>query len=250
MVINLEIAKNATLKIKKGDQIDFDQDLYHWKKRNQVKLNIASSLKIKPESIFQHLVKIIGEQVKKGETVAVKKGLLSSRKVNSHLDGTLTDINHQTGEITIETEKEGAKKNDRKDKIIKSNFKGTVEEIKNNLLKIKIENGQQFDLRQANQDGGGEAFYFKDEEQYFTISLDEIGQKIVVIEELKSHLVTKCEALGCAGFLFLKSALDVASKTTFPFAKIKRIDDFKKIVELKKKYVIFSQADKILIAYD
>jgi len=238
MVITLSLPKDVEIKVKKGDVINFSDPLYQVRANKEIKINVAEKLEIKPEEIFRYITKVIGEEVKKGELLAKKKGLLGAKKIYSDCDGVIKEINHKTGEILLMTALN-------KQKLVRANFKGVVEGIGKNQLKIGLEGGTEFSLKEVNQDGGGEVFYFKDESFFFRVTEEEIRNKIIIIEELKKHIEAKCEALGCAGFLFLKGELP----QDLPAGKIKNVGDYQKICELKKKYVIFSKEDKKAIVY-
>lgn len=238
MIITLTLPKNAHLKVKKGEMIDFGDPLYAVASRQEIKINIAERLAVKPEDIFRHVVKVIGERVKKGELIAKKKKLLKTDKIYSDYDGVIKEINHQTGEILLTTDKDGQD-------IIPSYFEGLVEQIGRNQLKIEVENGKEFELKEINADGGGEIFYFKEEALFFSITEEQIRNKIIVLEKLKSHIEAKGEALGCSGFVLLIGKLP----SSLPAAKIKKIDDYQRIIQLNRKYVIYSKNDKKVAVY-
>jgi hypothetical protein len=67
-----------------------------------------------------------------------------------------------------------------------------------------------------------------------------------VIEEIKNHIQSKCEALGATGFIFLKGSVE----TDLPWCKVKTIDDYKEVSKLHKKYSLFSIDEKKGIVYD
>ncbi len=239
MITTLILPINAHLKVKKGDTVNFGDPLYEIESRKEVKINIADKLGIKPENIFRYVVKIIGEEVKKGELIAKKKELIRTKKIYSEHDGLIKEVNHQTGEILLVIDL-----NDKK--IINSSFRGLINDVGKNQLKFKIENGKEFELKEINQDGGGEVFYFKKESLFFSVNEDQVKNKIVVIENLKSHIAAKCEALDCVGFLFLKGDLP----TNLPGARVKNIEDYQEIIKLEKKYAFFSKENKTGIMYD
>lgn len=240
MTIKLSLPPDVVIKPKKGDAVNFGDPLYEYSFSKKITINIAQKLGIKPDNIFQYLVKIIGEPIRKGELLAVKKSFFSPKKIYSSYDGIIKDINHQTGEVIIMSNKDCQKK------VIVANFKGVIEDFNQTYLKIKIKEGKPFFLKEINQDGGGESYYFQSENSFFRLNEEEITDKIIIIENLKLIIEVKCEALGAKGFVFLKGQ----PSTNLPWAKIKNIDDYQKLYQLKKKYVIFSKRDKIAVVYD
>jgi hypothetical protein len=65
-------------------------------------INLAQSLKVKPEKVIDFLNIPLGKKVKKGDLLAKKKGLLSSEiKVYSKIDGILEKLDESTGIVKI-----------------------------------------------------------------------------------------------------------------------------------------------------
>lgn len=239
MIINLSLPKNCQIKVKKKEEVSFGHLLYQSNPPNLVSINIADKLNIEPADIFQFLTTTINQSIKKGQILAKKKGLFFSKKVFSDYDGVIKEINHLNGKIAIMTDDKSKRQN------TYSTFKGLIEDYSKDCLKVDIKNGKSFPLAEVNKDGAGEIFYFEKEDFFFQINEDNIKDKIVIVEVLKSHLETKCEALGAKGFVFLKG-----QPTDLAYAKIKNINDYQLIRRLKKKYIIFSKKDKIGIVYD
>lgn len=248
MLITLTLPNNAIVKVKQGDQVTFGDRLYQIiNKKDEIKLNIAKNLHIQPQHIFRYLQKMIGEEIKKGETIAKKKGVLATKKLVSQYEGLLKEIDHQTGEITLSVSPSENQIDNTQAKIVDSNFKGILASVGKEEISIEVVGeGKKIDLKEINRDGAGEIFHFKDAGFYFTIGEDQIREKIIAIEELKSHIEAKCEALGGGGFIFLKGEVS----TELPAAKIKNIDDYHHLVTSGKKYIIFSKKERVAIIYD
>ncbi|HLL60620.1 MAG TPA: hypothetical protein VK338_02795, partial [Candidatus Nitrosocosmicus sp.] len=117
---------------------------------------------------------------------------------------------------------------------------------KDNKINIKIKNGTSVALKNVSSDAYGEIFHFDSESLYFSVTEEDIKNKIICIEELKNHIQAKYNALGSIGFIYLKG--DVSS--SLPTAQFKTVDDYETIKKTKKKYIIFSVADKTAIVYD
>ncbi len=100
---------------------------------------------------------------------------------------------------------------------------------------------QSFEVKNATGNFGGEIFYAASSDQL--LSSHEVANKIMICETITPFLRTKSEALGIKGFVSLKST----STDVFPYhAQIKRIEDYKKIIDLKFLYcVIDSKYSKI-----
>ncbi|HLL61188.1 MAG TPA: hypothetical protein VK338_05705, partial [Candidatus Nitrosocosmicus sp.] len=101
MNITLTLPKDAELHIKNGDQIDFGDKFFSVYSSELVTINVAEKLHIKPETIFHYLNKIIGEEIKKDEIIALKKNGLMTHKIVSDYNGRLKEIDHHTGAIIL-----------------------------------------------------------------------------------------------------------------------------------------------------
>lgn len=85
-------------------------------------LDLANLLKIKPQKIKNLLVKKIGDEVKAGEVIAKKTGLLANLKLKSPINGILETLDMETGILTIKTLGEEI--------ILKAGIAGKVKEVK------------------------------------------------------------------------------------------------------------------------
>lgn len=242
MVITITLPADAEILIKPGESVNFGDKLYQIARKNNLRVDIAKKLKIAPDKIFNFVIKVIGEEVKKGELLAQKKGFLTTKKVFSPVAATIREINHRTGEIILTTTDQSAKKS----VLGYAFFRGKVLTIDNDLLKVDIEGGTPYPLRSVNNDGGGELFYFLDEAIYFTADENRIKDKIIVFNEAKPHIVVKCDALGCAGFLFASGEME----SDQPSAILEKKEDFDKLVAQKLSYALFSKHDRSVIVYD
>lgn len=247
MLITLNIPKDAKIIAEEGEKINIGDELYHIEKKKEIKINIAQVLNIKPELIFQHLAKLIGEEVKKNEILAFKKGFLSTEKIYSDYQGVLKEINHNSGEITILMIDKNSKR------IVKSYFKAVINKIANNCLIIEITDAHKINFDQIPTEGGGELFYFLNNNSYFNIFEDNIKNRVVLIEELTPRVKIKCEALEAGGFIFCRKKTDsnfFSTTDNLIFSTQIKSEDYRKLINLKKRYIIFSTIDKIGIVYD
>jgi hypothetical protein len=96
---------------------------------DQIELNVASKLKLKVTQVTKLMTKKPGEQIEKGETLIEKKSWFGSKKVISHVNGTI--VNENLGIVTIQTGKP--------EQIINSPVSGTVTKIENQTIYIQTE---------------------------------------------------------------------------------------------------------------
>lgn len=245
MILNLSIPTQAILKVDIGQTVQIGKPLYEIATTYDVSIPIATTLNISGEEMFAHITKVIGDPVKKGDVVAQKKGFLSSKKIYAQHDGVVGGINHTTGTITIATDKDGGTS---QKQIVASFFNGIIESIDStgHQLVVKIEKGIEFPLKNVDVDGGGALYYFADESHYFTATEEEIEGRVIIIEELKPHIVAKCEALDATGFVCIKNFSPQAEHVV----QLAKIDDFKSLASSKKTFILYSTLEKKAIAYD
>ncbi|MCL4364219.1 hypothetical protein M1328_03210 [Patescibacteria group bacterium] len=223
MTINFPLPAETNCLIKNGDKVDFQTPIFEKKFSKEIRLNVARELAINPKNIFRHLKKLVGEKINQGDVVAEKKGFFSNKSVKAAYEGIIKEIDHNLGELIIET-------SDKNKKQILSPFKGEVEKVGKNELVIDIGKGYEFTLKKVSGNFGGEVYYLK---QTLTVTTNEVENKIVFAEKLSGFEQVKIEALGVGGFVCLK---EIPQPTSLNFAIIKNLDDFAKIEKSKFIY--------------
>lgn len=240
MDITIRLPEKINLLITSNQDVDFDTMLYEIAESDEIKIPLAQKLNIKPDKIFKYLKKFVGEEINKGDVLAIKKNLFSDMKYISDFSGIIKEINHELGEIIIQ-----ARTDQKKQK--KSFFKGKVSNIKDDNLTINISsNALSFSLKKALEDFGGEVVYLKNSD---TTNLTEkdVKNKILFCETLNSYLQSKFEALGASGFISLKS---LTSESNISQAKIKNAEDFSKIINYNFHYCLIAKNDSLVHFYN
>jgi hypothetical protein len=223
MLITVPLSVTDNCLLKEDQEVDFETPFLEEKTEEEVKISIAKNLNVSPQKIFHYLKKFVGETIEKDETLAVNKGIFSTRKVVSKYSGLIKEINHADGTITVLSH-EGV------ENTVNSYFKGKVEKIKRNELTIEVGKGEDFPGKNLHKSFGGKVFYL-DEKQDF--NSENIFNSVIVCENISSYYRAKSEALGCLGFISLSKLTDELGS---PFAQLKNINDYKKIVKAKFTY--------------
>ncbi|MBI5127082.1 hypothetical protein HZA76_01340 [Candidatus Roizmanbacteria bacterium] len=233
MVITYNILPGNVCLVKAGSNVDFETPLFEKRIHQDLEVNVSSVLEINPKSIFRYLKKLVGEKVNKGDVIAINKGLFTNRKVRSPENGIIKEIDHNQGKLIIETE-------DKKKGQTLSPFKGEIEKITKESLTINVSKAQEFSLKKAGEDFGGEVFYLN---SLSSLSTTEVSKKIIFCEQLSPYLQVKSEALGVKGYITLQ---ELPENTKAFFAQVKNAEDVKKIEKLKYHYcTIVSKSAKI-----
>lgn len=209
--------------LKENQEVDFETPFLQKKTEEEVNISIAKNLGISPEKIFHYLKKFVGEAIEKNETIAINKGVFTTKKVISKYSGLIKEINHSDGSITIlsRTETENT---------INSFFKGKVEKIKKNEISIEVGKGEEYPGKNIEQNFGGKTFYANENLDF---NSENIFNSIVVCENITPYYKAKAEALGCKGFLSLSKLADYSDILN---AQLKNINDYKKIIKTKFTY--------------
>lgn len=209
--------------LKENQEVDFETPFLQKKTEEEVNISIAKNLGVSPEKIFHYLKKFVGEVIEKDETIAINKGIFTTKKVISKYSGLIKEINHSDGSITIlsRTETENT---------INSFFKGKVEKIKKNEISIEVGKGEEYPGKNIEQNFGGKTFYANENLDF---NSENIFNSIVVCENITPYYKAKAEALGCKGFLSLSKLADDSDILN---AQLKNINDYKKIIKTKFTY--------------
>lgn len=235
MILTVQIPDSTHVLVKVGDAIDFDMPLLEIPSKSDNSISFAQKLGVEPSKIFRYLKKFVGEDVKKGDVLAIKKGLFASITIKSDYEGKIKEIDHSQGNIVITSK---GKKN-----TVNSYVIGEVVEIKDKKISIKVKEGKEYDLKKNERDFGGEAFYFK----HPSVDLldNEVSKKILITESISSYNQSKIEALGIAGYVTL---MKLPEETELPNCQLKTIEELKEIMKHIYPYCyIDSKSCKIIL---
>ena len=125
MLITVPLTITDHCLLKEGQDIDFETPFLKKKTESEVSISIAKNLNVSPQKIFHYLKKFVGETIEKDETLAVNKGIFSTKKIISKYSGLIKEINHSDGTITILSQEET-------ENTVNSFFNGKVNKIKKN----------------------------------------------------------------------------------------------------------------------
>lgn len=218
MILTVQIPDSTRVLIKVGDSIDFGMPLFEIPSKSDNLISFAQKLGVEPSKIFRYLKKFVGEDVKKGDVLAIKKGLFASITIKSDYDGQIKEIDHSQGNIVISSK---GKKN-----TVNSYVMGEVVEIKDKKISIKVKEGKEYDLKKTEKDFGGKVLYFKDPSMNLLDT--EVSSKILITESISSYNQSKIETLGIAGYVTL---MKLPEETNLPNCQLKTIEELKEIMK-------------------
>ncbi|MFW5704128.1 MAG: hypothetical protein ACOCXQ_04775 [Patescibacteria group bacterium] len=239
MKIVVPIPEEADVLIKKGDTVDFDTPFITNITVEEVKISLASNLGFEPDKIFMYLHKFVGDEIKKDELLAEKKAFLSTKQYVSEFHGTVKEINHYDGSITLEKKREGS---------VATNcyFQGKVEEIEKDKLILKVKHASEFLLRDEAPAFGGPTLYY-DLVTSDDLTEEKIAGKVIIAEKLATFDIVKFEALGATGFVTLQPPEE---ETITPIAVVKQIKDFENMKKQVFSCCIIGPEHTTIYLYD
>lgn len=240
MVITIPIKSRAhEVIVEEGQDVDFHTPLLKRKVEEEVVIPLASKIKISPKQIFLHLKKVIGDEIKKGELLAERKGFLTNIEYYSEYDGIIKEIDHNRGYLLV-----GVSSN--QDQTVSAFFKGKIVAIKEQGIEVKLGEGKQFSLKTVSKSFGGEVILM-DSDSIIKINENTAGLKVAIIPKLASYEQSKLEALGIDGFVTRES---LPNESPIPYAHVESQSDWEKLEKIKLPYCIIDKSQSIIYFYE
>jgi hypothetical protein len=213
MILEIPIDPEKKLAIKVGDQVGFSTPLYKNKEKGEERIEVAEILSIHPKAIFHHLKKAVGDTVAAGDLLAEKKSFFSDKRVTSHIEGVITEVDHIEGIVLIETQKETESEN--------CWFMGHVEEVSKKSVKIKIGKHIEIAAKYVEKDFGGMVWHIAEP------LVEYPDHPVGIAEKASEYEVSKLEALGGAGLI---TTYKYEGNTSLPKAEFKLKDSYKEVL--------------------
>ena len=232
MIIDVIVDPEKKLGVKVGDKVDFDTPLYKNKEKSEERIEVAELLSIHPKKIFFHLKKNVGESIATGDLLAEKKSLFSDKKVTSHIEGVITEIDHIEGVVLIETQKESLSEN--------CWFAGHVVDVAKKQIQIKIGKHTTIEAKYVEKDFGGMIWLLSEQ------SHDTPSYPVGITERATDYEVAKLEALGGRGLI---TGYKYEGQTSLPKAEFKLISSYKEIVSKQFSYCFAQVHHSTIILY-
>lgn len=237
--IDFHVKTHSPLLIKPGDDVDFDTPLTKKTMSRQDVIALSDQLGISPASIFMHLQKVVGEPVKRHETLAEKKTMFGMKKLVSDYEGIVKEINHTDGTVIIETYSESAE-------ITYSFFKGRIENIDNNMVTLKVNKFKAYPLKEASMDFGGLTMITDDSVSLNSLNHDDVAGKVVITKSISPVEAVRLEVLDEAGTITLQ---EISENAPHNSARIKNVSDWEEISKSKLPYCIVDTRHNTMYLY-
>lgn len=240
MQLTFALPSDGVLIPEKGASVKVGDPLITYHSSELKIFDIADALSIKPDNLFNFLTIVVGQQVSPGTVLAEKKSFIGKKRAESDIEGVVDRIQLDTGEIIVRFGSQATGKEKA------SWFSGTIHAINpdKNTFTVSFKEGHEYPLTSVNMDGGGELFTM-DEKDFFTIGSDEIGTRVILLENPQIHIMSKLDALDAGGCL----SPNEFPLSDVPSATLKSKKDFEELLHTKKKHCAFSKLDMKAVAY-
>lgn len=238
MTISFSVSTNEKILVKAGQDVDFKTPLVKKTFQRDVKIPISHILQIAPGKIFHHLLKVVGEEIKKGDVLGKKKSLMGEKEYISEFDGIIKEINHEDGSLVISSSTPTQK-------IKHAYFKGEVTDVKKNEITLRVKKAKDFELKDISDDFGGE-IKFLDDNDLVSLTPEEVDDKVVFDDTIAPYNEVKLEVMGAVGFVTLHKLTD---KSSLPSAVIENSSDWKVMKTLDYPYCLTSKKNSRIYFY-
>lgn len=242
--LNIKIDPSWNVSVQSGDVLDISTQIAQTGAEDKPTAHIipvAKSLGFGPDKIFKHLKKSIGQKVQKGDVVADKDSVFSTKKFVSEFSGVITSVDHHKGEITIEEHtNQGGQLH------VNALAKGKVTKIDEDKISIKVTATKYVSLQETVPHRFGAKVLITSSTQAILLTLPEVKDSVIFVPEISDYVVAK---LGALGVLYIVTKSDIVSSPNVLTLADKSEDEIKKLIEFAPEYVYAESGATELIFY-
>lgn len=238
MAITFSISVPGKLQLTAGQTVEFDTPLVRTVTKDMIRLQIALELGIPNDKIFMHISKIVGDTVEANEILASKKSTFGSKQISSPKSGIITQIDHDTGSVFIETSSESSG-------VTKCYFSGVVREIKNTNIALEVKSSNQYKLKDVAGDFGGEVLY-RDELHLADLTEDDLKNKVIFTESIRPGEAVRLDVLGANGIITKE---DIKEKEGVNSAEVEDKNSWTEVSATKHTHCIIDKKNATMYLY-
>lgn len=239
--INLPEGAKPTVSV--GDKIA-QRDIIAKKQSSSIDeiIHLSKDFDILPKDIEKSVKKNLGDSIKTGEVIAVKKKTFGGEKILSKISGTLTKIDNIAGDLYIKTEGTELTED------IFSPVDGIIDFCNNEKIVIKTQKNTVLAKDAFGVDITGELLV---KNLVLGNITDDINDKILVTQNLDKVSLFKSLGLGAKGIISVSleamDSLDFSEKLNNVAIFLVEENDFEKLKKQNGKKVIANIKSKLII---
>lgn len=242
--IIVQIPPGYTPLVHPGDHVQFDTPLANRVSEGETTAHqvvpLARILKFAPSKVFKYLKVNIGDVVHRGDTVASKDTVFTTKKYIADIEGTLVSVNHHTGEVTIDPSALSSEQD-----AISALARGTVSACDSASVTLKISKSISVKLSAPIQDRCGGEILFVDTRKAADLTLPDAQGRIIVAHECSPYALAKIEALGTS-WIILAPADTYHSPRTLQLAQD---SDMRAIIDFAATAVYANAGEQDIVFY-
>jgi len=239
MKVPVRIPQNSEVLVKSGQTIDFSTPFHTKKEKKKMDIPLASILKFKPEKIFMHLKKVIGDHIKPGDLIAENKAFLSTRQYVSQIDGIIREINHESGMLVVELETG-------QDSVVNCFFAGEVAALYDDHLELEVKDALKCELIDECSHYTGAPLSYLSTEQAVLLAEEDIEDRFIVTAVILPLDHIKIEAFGAKAYI-TDTKKQIEGKIHQHV--VKNSDDFERVFRKKYPYALVGVDGKSIYFY-
>jgi len=238
MTLSIPFPGNGKIVVKEGDDVKIGLPYFELSENDTLKIEVSKMLQVQPGKIFHHIRKLVGEEVKKNDILAEKKGFFSTKKILSPNDGVIREINHNEGVIELSV-------SSKTNRLLSSFFQGKIKKIDKNELKIEVKSKDEYKVIDPPRFFGGPVRYFKSADA--GMKSEDIEGTMIFALKIDEVFQAKAEALGASGFITLPNKnLPIKTNTVY----LKNEEDIEKILKAKYSLCLVDEKNEKIIFYE
>ncbi len=181
---------------------------------------------------------MVGEEVKKDELLAEKKGMFGTKQLISEFTGTIKEINHEDGSVTLEMRTEVNQEEF-------AYFSGRVTDIQGQVITLEVKEFKEFELKSANRDFGGETLKTT-QDGLAALNADDVEKKVIVIDDIRPSDIVRLDVLEENGLITLK---DIEPSASTNWARISTVQTWEEIRASTLSYCIVDSKNNTMYLY-
>lgn len=189
--VTLKLTSGATPKVAKGHKVKWGDVILETTKTEVDEFDLARLLSLPPQKIVSCLTVKPHAQIKSGDVIARKKGIVSQQVVKSPVAGELVMVDETKGIVGIRRSIEGKK--------VTAWFSGTVEDIDGSCIVFGV-SGKVLTGMAGRGTAVSGRLRMLGEVSALTMPVD-IENAIVVVRKAYSDMIAKADALGAVAIV-------------------------------------------------
>jgi hypothetical protein len=238
MVVKLRIPEKARILVEDGQKVKIGDPFYSTASEEELSISLVKELGIRAQDIFKFIKVVVGDSLHEGDILGERKKVIGKKTLTSPMSGTIKRIDHTSGSIVISTLTQSGS-------TIRTFFTGEIKSTSEGAGYIEVEIGKQKEFPGSGPEDCGGEWTTIESRNFFTYSSEDIKDRILLVDEVQSHIEAKIDALGGAGIIYVEGS----QPTSIPGVQVNN-ETFEKIKEASCTYLLYSSEEQKIFGYN